>query len=178
MRSNLLINKKESGFTLIETMIIAAILAILAGVAIPAFTQWLPNYRLRSAAQDFYSNLQSAKMEAVKANASRSVVFDPLNNRYTKADGTTVVSLDEYNSDVSFGKGNATLQADNVSLLGSDYVIFDPTDNEAIFNSRGMCESSGYIYITNSKDTAYAIGTLASGVILLRKWNESSNLWE
>jgi prepilin-type N-terminal cleavage/methylation domain-containing protein len=177
MRLNLKIPKKESGFTLIETMVVAGILAILAGMAIPAFTQWLPNYRLKSAAQDIYSDLQSAKMEAVRVNNTGTVIFDQTNNRYTKADGTTVVNLDEYESEVGFGGGNATLEVDNSTPLGSDFVIYDPTDNQAIFNSRGMCESSGYIYITNSKGTAYAVGCLPSGVILLKKWDDSAG-WQ
>ncbi|MCF8061428.1 MAG: prepilin-type N-terminal cleavage/methylation domain-containing protein, partial [Deltaproteobacteria bacterium] len=42
--------RKQTGFTLLELMITMAIAAALIGVAVPAFSVWLPNYRLRNVA--------------------------------------------------------------------------------------------------------------------------------
>ena len=67
--------KTESGVTLIEIFVVLVILAVLAAAAIPAFSVWLPNYRLKTAARDLYSNLQLAKMGAVNKNRDWAVIF-------------------------------------------------------------------------------------------------------
>jgi prepilin-type N-terminal cleavage/methylation domain-containing protein len=43
--------KLLSGFTLIEVLMTIVVLAILAAVAVPGFSVWLPNYRLKAAAR-------------------------------------------------------------------------------------------------------------------------------
>ncbi|MGE5838513.1 MAG: Tfp pilus assembly protein FimT/FimU, partial [Deltaproteobacteria bacterium] len=49
--------KREKGFTTIELAVSIVIICILLGLAIPGFSRWIPNYRLRGAARDVYSNL-------------------------------------------------------------------------------------------------------------------------
>ncbi len=82
MRTCLNNGKHEAGFTLVELITILVILAVLASIAIPTFSVWLPNYRLRGAARDLYSSLQMAKLGAVKHNQQWAVVFDQGSNRY------------------------------------------------------------------------------------------------
>jgi prepilin-type N-terminal cleavage/methylation domain-containing protein len=165
--------KNETGFTMVEVMVVIGIIAILATAAIPGFSLWLPDYRLKGAVQDLYSNMQLAKMEAIKTNGTRSVVFTPGSGQYTKADGTQVI-LSDYGSGTVFGDGDATQGVGGENF--DDYVTYSTPDNEVSFNSRGMCDNSGYVYLTNEKGTAYAVGSLTSGVVILRKWNGSA--WE
>ena len=176
MKSLMSENKLNHGFTLIETLIVVAIIAIVSAIAIPTFTLWFPNYRLKSAAQDLYSNLQLAKMEAVKGNTSMRVVFDVPNKKYTKADGTEVLLDEAYSESVWYGNGNATKDADNTGSFGGDAVTYSGPDDEVIFNARGMTNNTGnsgtgFVYLTNKKGTAYAVGSRTSGVILLKKWD-------
>lgn len=163
---------RNTGFTLIEFMVVAAIIAIIAGIGIPAFSHWLPNYRLKSAATDIFSNMQLAKMEAVKSNADFSIIFTPNPPKYTFSNGKTV-NLSDYDD-----SGNIIWGADK-DIYGaplSDPIVYG-TDDKLKFNARGTCES-GTVYIRNQYGNAYAIGTLSSGVIRLRKWNTSSANWE
>jgi len=174
----------ESGVTLIEILVVLSILATLAAAAIPAFSVWLPNYRLKSAARDLYSNLQMAKMGAVKKNGDWAVIFDNTSSpgKYAIASGPggngewdvpaddeqieKIVNLAGYKG-VRFGHGNA---GEPVGGTFGDEISYNP--NRTVFNSRGTCEA-GYVYLQNGKNTAYAVGTRSSGVILLRKWTGS-----
>jgi prepilin-type N-terminal cleavage/methylation domain-containing protein len=174
--------KRQSGFTLLELIVTMAVLAILAGIAIPGFTAWLPNYRLRSAALDVFSNFQQAKVLAVRANRDHRVEFNqPANDQYqikdcgagTCSDGdedvVKIVDLDNYGNpgEVSFGGGDATINVPGSGPVPGTGVSYG--SNIATFNPRGM-GNAGYVYIQNTKGTSYAIGKESSGLIKMRKW--------
>ena len=67
--------KRKDGFTLVELLVVIIILAIVALIAIPGFSRWLPNYRLRVAARDVFSNFQHARLTAVKRHAVCAITF-------------------------------------------------------------------------------------------------------
>ena len=77
-----IVMKRDSGFTLVELMIVIAVSAIIVMFAVPGVLGWMPNYRLKGAANDLYSNLQWAKLNAVKENKEWAVVFDTANGQY------------------------------------------------------------------------------------------------
>ncbi len=70
----------SSGFTLIEVMVVVAVLAILLGIAAPSFQSMLDKRRLIGAAEQLYADLQYARSEAIKRNASVTVSFSPGTN--------------------------------------------------------------------------------------------------
>ena len=175
----------DQGFTLIELLVTVVILSILLGLAIPGFSRWLPNYRLRGAARDLYANLQLAKSGAIKERAEWAVrfvsgtnsyeVWSSGNNRawdgYTAPDDTLVktVILPDYGSGLKFGAGSATSA---VPETGGGTITAVPA-TPIVLNSRGLTTNNTavFAYMTNDKNTPYAVGTLASGVVILRKWN-------
>ncbi len=59
----------KRGVTLIEVVIVFAIIAIGAVLMVPNMGAWLPNYRLRSATRDITSTLRVAQMRAVSNNS-------------------------------------------------------------------------------------------------------------
>ncbi len=67
----------ESGMTLLEIVIVVSIIAVLAAIAVPNFKVWLPNMRLKAAARDVYSDMQKAKMSAIKFNTTVTFNFNP-----------------------------------------------------------------------------------------------------
>ena len=67
---------KKDGFTIMELLVTMLVLAIVTAITIPVFARWLPDYRLRAAARDLYSNFQLAKMAAVRNNSNCAITFN------------------------------------------------------------------------------------------------------
>jgi len=63
------------GFSLVELMIGLAIFAFLMAMGVPAFTTYIQNAKIRSAAEVLYASIQTARAEAVKRNAAVEFVL-------------------------------------------------------------------------------------------------------
>lgn len=61
------------GFTMIELMVVVAILAIMASLAAPSMSGLIGQQRLKSAATDMHLALLKARTEAIKRNANVTV---------------------------------------------------------------------------------------------------------
>jgi len=169
---------RKSGFTLLELLVTIGILVVLMGIAIPAFSTWLPNYRLKSAVMDIYSKCQHAKMMAVRTNRSHAVQFDTGTGDISVIDtvsGVTLMStnLSDYDDGagtIQFGNGDSTKDATDGTSWGGDFVTFGGTANRLTFNPRGRCDA-GYVYLSNAQGTAYNIGAQSNtGLITMAKW--------
>lgn len=64
---------KRNGFTLIELMITLLVAAIVLGVGIPAFTQFVATNRMAAAVNDMTTAIHLARTEAVKRRANATV---------------------------------------------------------------------------------------------------------
>lgn len=64
------VSRAEKGFTLIELMVTIVILGLLMALAMPSYSVWIQNTRIRSAAESFVNGLQLARNEAVRRNSS------------------------------------------------------------------------------------------------------------
>ena len=188
----------DRGFTLIELLVTIVIFSVLLGLAIPGFSSWLPRYRLKGAARDIYSNLQYAKMTAVKDRAGCGVLFDVANSKYLVISSGTnrtwestsgvragddvilkTVNFSEYGSGVGYGPGSATggvggAGFDNNVTFQDDGVVFD--SRGLVLSPTGAGSTGGYVYLQNNKNNTYAVGVWSAGVIVTRRWTGSA--WE
>lgn len=80
---------RNSGFTILELMVVVAIVAILAAVAGPAMMNWRGDSRLRSAFVNMQSDIQMAKLRAVKERAPVTVLFGQTGYTIILDDGVT-----------------------------------------------------------------------------------------
>jgi type IV fimbrial biogenesis protein FimT len=72
---SLLHNGRSAGFSLIELMIGIAIMAIVVSLAMPSYSAWIQNTRIRTAAESIQNGLQVARAEAVRRNARVQFAF-------------------------------------------------------------------------------------------------------
>ncbi len=77
-RHRLACARRAAGFTLIEVMIVVAILAIFAGIAAPNFRELITQNRMTSQANDLLAALQFARSEAI--TRGRRVSICPSNS--------------------------------------------------------------------------------------------------
>lgn len=69
------------GFTLIETMIVVAIIGILLIMGLPSLGDYVANSRLRGTAEQIRDGLNTARMEGIRRNTT--VNFVPNNTAWT-----------------------------------------------------------------------------------------------
>lgn len=65
---------RPTGFTLVEMVIVVAILAILLTMAAPSFNSFFDKYRVKRAAETVSAFLVNAKSEAIKRNKNVNAV--------------------------------------------------------------------------------------------------------
>ena len=56
--------RKIKGFTLLELLIVIAMMAVLLAIAIPAFSKWVKKYNIESDTKKIYAFLQEARAKA------------------------------------------------------------------------------------------------------------------
>lgn len=68
--------KNEKGFSLFELMVVIAIISILSVIAVPNFLAWRTSSNLRGSAFNIKSDMQMAKLRAIKDGRDVVMKFD------------------------------------------------------------------------------------------------------
>lgn len=136
--------RKENGFSLFELLVVVAIMAVASTIVIPQIIGWRSNAKLRGAADNLKSDLEMAKIRAVRENAFVTIRFDTAANSYD-------VFVDN-----GVNPGDYLLDPDEQKLrdrkfpAGVTLVNTTFTNDRTRFSSRGRADN-GTAVLVNSK---------------------------
>jgi len=141
--------RNKMGFTLMELMVVLAILTVVASIGAPSLIGWRNKAKLRDGASMLRVDLEMAKLRAMKENNFVAILFnangyiafvddgagDPL-----KAGDWIKDGMEQIVCDRQFTAGV------RIDLAASDFNGSDQTR----FNSRGRISNDGVVQIVNT----------------------------
>lgn len=133
--------RRVRGFTLIEMIVVMALLAVITGIAAPGLAEFLAGQRVKAAAFDLTSDLLVARSEALKRG--RAVTVAPIDGDW-RAGWSASVGNEEFLRRNDAGQGLA----------------FDDAPSQLVFTVTGRVASpAGGVRVTLRSDAAAEAST-------------------
>ena len=139
--------RKNKGFSLIELIIVIALIGIIAAIAAPNFTRYRDNTNLREAARDLASDIQLYKQRAMAENVNYRVTFS--GNNYLIERGATWDDV----ATKAVGANNASIVINSNTYAGG-IILFSP---------RGTTTSGTLVLKHNGRGSTASITTSTMG---------------
>ncbi|MBU1061775.1 MAG: prepilin-type N-terminal cleavage/methylation domain-containing protein [Candidatus Omnitrophica bacterium] len=144
----------RAGFTLVEMLVVLAIIAMLLGISVPFTSQFGKGLRIKTASRAILASLRVAKSNAITYRKKYSVVFDVENSQYWIEDSEGKVF--ERKRDLP-----SSIKFEIQDEKEPDPITFE--DDRVIFYSTGAIEgASGSVTITDRQGNAKTISILGS----------------
>jgi type IV fimbrial biogenesis protein FimT len=152
--------QKKSGFTLMELMVVIAIISILSALAVPNLIKWRPKRQLSAATKEILSVMQYARSRALKENTRVGLLFDRANETYTVF----------FDNGAGANANNGTQDGDEPTVKsgrmppGIDLKDTTLAADEVFFDSRGLLSNAGgVVNLENSLNVTKSISVIRTG---------------
>jgi prepilin-type N-terminal cleavage/methylation domain-containing protein len=150
---------KRSGFTLVEMLVVIAIIILVSVVAVPAITPFFKGQRLNKGARIVQASALAARVMAINSRKTRWLEFDSVNYKLSIIDDLSVVvgkveflpdTIEFGTSTWPMGTSTVTVSFDpngsaDTSTLGTDTVTIQDkqgnTKNLRIISYTGQIKS-------------------------------------
>jgi prepilin-type N-terminal cleavage/methylation domain-containing protein len=144
--------KKTQGFSMIELMLVVAVILVLTAITVPHIIDTVSDISLRYAATDLSGLLQSARIQAVRKNTSYTIqqgallsgtqgYYVDIAKTGVDATGDPAMPLTQ-NMTVHAGIGSGA-PGEGAFIAGLNYTV-NPAGDPVSFNARGLpCIAAG-----------------------------------
>ena len=154
-------NRRESGFTLLELIIVVAIVSVLSAIAVPAFSSLYGDYCLKAAVWELKDMFKDAKLLSIQDKPC-AITFDPVHGKATLYSGrgdddkwdtgdeqvVREMRLASKGGALSFGYSNrGPVRKPNKLADTDDGISFA---NNRFASEEGVVGSSGSVYIQSA----------------------------
>lgn len=156
-------HSRSRGYSLSELLTIVAIVGLITMVAVPAFMQLLPQYRMRSAASEVASSLRMLRARAISLRASTQMIVDASGDSYRmRVNGVLVgengrpvpggVSPDKVLTSVNITTGGTVEFLRDGTATSDQQIILETTNRFVAYNRYTIqVTTAGAVTITPSK---------------------------
>jgi prepilin-type N-terminal cleavage/methylation domain-containing protein len=130
----------ESGFTLVELLMVIAIMAVLLTLATPQFNRMQQKATIEKEVTTIYSTLASVRLQALYSKTPRTVTFSGKQMNIFPANDTTATPLERVPLPYPVSASTSVdFDASGMMLAGDRSICVDPTG--AMGNNAGNTDS-------------------------------------
>lgn len=146
-----------SGFSLIELVMVMAIIGISVAIAVPKYYSSIQNYRLKASARRIVNDLEYARSRAKATSSSRTFQVIVVEDAYLIDEETQFDrASDTYRVDLKLAPYHTSIMS--IDLGG---------DAELVFNGFGEPDSNGVIIINTQRGKKAILIDAATGEITI-----------
>ncbi len=146
---------RNLGFTTVELLVTVGIMATVAAISVPIFKNFSPSYNSKQAARNIVSQMQLARVHAIRNRVSTVVAFYP--KSFVPADqANSFLIYEDKNKDWIQDPGDTvifsrTKMPAKVSLISATFTSNgsgEPTQTTSYgFDSQGIAARTGAVYV-------------------------------